>query len=162
MVGEDFENRCASLLEELGLARRDEIISVVPLTGGVASDIAKIEAENGDYCVKFALEKLRVKEEWHAPVHRNAAEYAWLEVASEMALGYFPKLFGRSTVENGFVMEFVSGDDVFVWKDALMDRGPVEGEAGTVARLLAGVHQRSARAGFDRRAFDNAADFSAL
>ncbi len=162
MKHDAFESRCASLLEELGLARRDEIRSVTPLTGGVASDIARVETDNGDFCVKFALAKLRVKEDWHAPVHRNAAEYAWLEVASEMALGYFPKLHGRSVAANGFAMEFVTGDDVFVWKDALMERGPAGGEAASVARLLGGVHQRSARPSFDRGAFDNARDFDAL
>ncbi|MFC5585056.1 phosphotransferase family protein [Nitratireductor kimnyeongensis] len=162
MAEASIEYRGAALLKELGLASRRQIRSVTPLAGGVASDIARIETENGDFCVKFALAKLRVKEDWHAPVHRNAAEYAWLKVASEMAADYFPKLYGRSVAANGFAMEFVTGDTVVVWKDALLERGPAQGEAAVVARLLSRVHQRSSRPTFDRSGFDNAMDFDAL
>lgn len=162
MEQDAFASRCMSLMDELGLARQEDVRSVVPLTGGVASDIARIETASGIFCVKFALAKLRVKEDWHAPVHRNAAEYAWLEVASAMATGYFPKLYGRSAAANGFAMEFVTGDSVYVWKDALLERDPAAGEAASVARLLGSVHQRSAQASFDRGPFDNAQDFEAL
>lgn len=157
-----LETRCIALLGELGLAEPKEVGDITPLTGGVASDIVKAETKNGDFCIKFALAKLKVEEEWLAPVHRNAAEYAWLKTASDMSPGYFPKLFGRSVAENGFAMEFVSGEGVYLWKQALLEGGPTEGEAASVARLLGQVHLGSARPGFDRSPFHNAEDFEAL
>lgn len=52
---------------------------------GVASDIAIVKFDNQTLCVKFALPKLKVKANWLAPVHRNSAEYAWLEVVCKVA-----------------------------------------------------------------------------
>ncbi|HWG70061.1 MAG TPA: hypothetical protein VN692_11650, partial [Steroidobacteraceae bacterium] len=38
------------------------------LTGGVSSDIWRIDLPNGPVCVKRALGKLRVAADWRAPV----------------------------------------------------------------------------------------------
>ena len=46
------------------------------LTGGVSSDIWKVEADGRTYCVKRALAKLKVKADWFAPVERNKFEVA--------------------------------------------------------------------------------------
>ena len=159
---ETLDKRCVDLLDELLLAQPEDVTSVTSLTGGVSSDIAKVETAKGVFCVKFALAKLKVAEDWTAPVHRNAAEYAWLEVASAMAPGFFPRLFGRSENLNGFAMEYVAGDDVFLWKQALLKRGPHYGEAESVARLVGLIHKKSSRPEFDRSAFNNTQDFEAL
>ncbi|MEM7465075.1 MAG: hypothetical protein AAF362_20595 [Pseudomonadota bacterium] len=80
-----LDERCRELLIELGLSRPNETITAVPLTGGVASDIAMVTVGEQKFCVKFALPKLKVAADWFAPVHRNAAEFAWLEVAARIA-----------------------------------------------------------------------------
>ena len=79
-----LDDRCRALIAELNLGQTQDVIGVTPLTGGVASDIAKVDLPTGSICVKFALPKLKVSENWEAPVHRNAAEYAWLELASDV------------------------------------------------------------------------------
>ena len=94
---------------ELGLAGPQDEVEAEPLTGGVASDIARVRIGEQSYCVKFALSKLKVEADWFAPVHRNAAEYAWLEIASKIAPESAVKLFGRSDTEHGFAMEFLEG-----------------------------------------------------
>jgi hypothetical protein len=66
------------LVAGLGLARAGDVRSVRPLSGGVASDIAVGDLGGRRICVKFALAKLKVEEDWRAPVHRNRAEYHWL------------------------------------------------------------------------------------
>ena len=66
-----LDDRCRALIAELNLGQPQDVIGVTPLTGGVASDIAKVELPNGSICVKFALPKLKVSENWEAPVHRN-------------------------------------------------------------------------------------------
>ena len=49
------------------------------LTGGVSSDIWRIDLPDGPICVKRALAKLRVAADWHAPVERNRYEAAWMQ-----------------------------------------------------------------------------------
>ena len=98
------EQRCQALCEELGLIKEEVIDRCQPLTGGVASDIYRLEVAGKVYCAKFALEKLKVAADWHAPVHRNQAEFAWLQVAARMVPETAVKLFGHSAVHQGFVM----------------------------------------------------------
>ena len=157
-----LKRRCGRLVEELGLAKAADIIDVVPLTGGVASDIAMIRFRDRKLCVKFALPKLKVAADWRAPVHRNAAEYAWMELASRTFPESAVKLFGRSEAAHGFAMEFLEGEDVYLWKDNLLKEMPDDGEAAKVATLLGKIHSVSARQGFRRTPFQNRDDFYAL
>lgn len=158
----ELHDRCAALIEELGLAQASEVTDVVPLTGGVASDIARVDAGGISYVVKFALSKLKVAAEWHAPVHRNAAEYAWLKVAADVSPEAAVKLYGRSEGDHGFAMEFLAGESVYLWKDALLAEAPVQGEAAEVGDLLGRIHAISAKPDFDTSAFHNRDDFRAL
>ena len=63
----------AAPLARLGLVRPGEQLDVLPLTGGVASDIWLIRSGPRSFVIKRALEKLRVAADWHAPIARNAA-----------------------------------------------------------------------------------------
>ncbi|MEO1222738.1 MAG: aminoglycoside phosphotransferase family protein [Pseudomonadota bacterium] len=158
----ELSARCRALVEELGIGRAEEVADVERLTGGVASDIARVRLGGGDICVKFALPQLRVAAEWKAPVHRSAAEYAWLTVAAQVAPESAIRLFGRSETLNGFAMEFISGNDVTLWKAALLAEAPDRGEAEAVGAVLGRIHRASAAAGFDTAPFQNRDDFRAL
>lgn len=57
-------------LRELGLCD-DEVLLGLPLTGGVSSDIWRIDTAQGPVCAKRALAKLRVAADWRAPIERN-------------------------------------------------------------------------------------------
>ena len=153
-------SRSRQLLLDLELAYPSDDIRAYPLRGGVASDIARVEAAGRTYCVKFALEKLRVAEDWRAPVHRNKAEYAWLKFAGEVVPDAVPLLFGQSG--EGFAMEYVSAPDVRLWKDMLLNGPPNDLHARSVARVLARIHSESAQPGFQTAAFENQQDFLAL
>ena len=133
-----------------------------PLTGGVASDIALVDLGDKSICIKFALPKLKVAADWRAPVHRNAAEYAWLKFAADVAPECAVRVLGHSEERHGFAMEHVSGDGVYLWKSALLGEAPDRGEARAVGNLLGQLHAASASAGFDRNGFDNGGDFLAL
>jgi len=158
----NFEHQCRKLLTELGLIEPDEAFSLFPLQGGVASDIAKVEAANTTYCVKFALPKLKVKADWFAPIHRNSAEYAWLQVAAQVAPASALRLFGQSKNFHGFAMEFLEGEDIYLWKSALLSGAPDKREAPLVGDLLARIHAASTKPDFDASAFQNRDDFHAL
>jgi aminoglycoside phosphotransferase (APT) family kinase protein len=158
----DIDSRARALLEDLGLARASHIQTVRPLTGGVASDIALVEFADRSVCVKFALEKLRVAADWHAPVHRNRAEYRWLEFAGSVVPDAVPRLYGWSARENGFAMEYLGGPEIYLWKTAMLSKQPPRGEAAKVGALLGRIHAASTAPGFDAGKFQNRDDFRAL
>ncbi|WP_380058218.1 phosphotransferase family protein [Falsihalocynthiibacter sp. SS001] len=157
-----LRDRSLKLVQELGLGEQADVGEVVPLTGGVASDIASVEVNGRKICVKFALPKLKVAAEWNAPVHRNAAEYAWLEVAAQILSDHAVELYGRSESLHGFAMEFVAGGDVYLWKAAMLRGDPPQGEAALVGDMLGRIHKGSAEKGFDVSPFQNRDDFYAL
>lgn len=154
--------RCEALLAEIGKQDILPLDEAKPLTGGVASDIAMVRKGDDKACVKFALAKLKVAAEWHAPVHRNAAEYAWLKVAADVVPEAGLKLYGRSDTDHGFAMEFLQGEEVYLWKDVLLAGQAPKGEAALMANMLGKIHQYSAKAEFDTSAFQNRDDFYAL
>ncbi|WP_025772210.1 phosphotransferase family protein [Thioalkalivibrio sp. HK1] len=158
----DLEGRCRRLLGELGLASPHERLSVEPLSGGVASDIALVRIADRKVCVKFALAKLKTAADWFAPIHRNAAEYAWLHRAAQIAPENAIEVYGRSESSHGFAMEFLQGDDIYLWKAALLSEAPDRGEAARVGALLGRIHAASVEPDFDRTPFDNRSDFHAL
>lgn len=158
----EIDRRCAALVEELGLARPHEIIAIRPLGGGVASDIAVVNLPGRDICVKFALPRLKVAEDWRAPVHRNRAEYAWLSFAGTIAPRSVPHLLGISADLHGFAMEYFAGTDTYLWKAALLGEEPDRGEAARVGDVLGRIHAASTLPGFDRAPFFNRDDFRAL
>jgi aminoglycoside phosphotransferase (APT) family kinase protein len=157
-----LEARCRALYADLGLGPVEAVTSVEPLTGGVASDIARIVAGGRSFCAKFALSRLRVEQDWRAPVHRSRAEYAWLERAGGLVPGAVPKVVGYSERLQGFLMEDVAGDGVYLWKTAMLSGRSQGEEAPQVAERLVLIHAAGARSDFDRAPFENAGDFRAL
>lgn len=136
--------------------------SATPLTGGVASDIALVDMGRRRICVKFALGKLRVAEDWHAPMHRNRAEYEWLKFANAVVPESAIALYGHSDRQNGFAMEYIDGKEAYLWKERLLQGRGLEGEAERVGDVLGRIHAASARPEFDRGPFNNADDFVAI
>jgi aminoglycoside phosphotransferase (APT) family kinase protein len=161
-VPTDLHRRCADLIADLGLGQARDVTGVVPLAGGVASDIARVRVAGREVCVKFALARLRVAAEWFAPTHRSRAEYAWLSVAGQAAPGSAPALFGYSERFQGFAMAYLAGPEVRLWKASLMAGVLPRDEAVRVAEVLGRIHAAGAAPEFDRRPFDNAADFHAI
>ena len=161
-MSEPLQDRCRALLEELGLINSDVPISVTALTGGVASDIAHVQVGSQDYCVKFALPKLRVKADWYAPVERNLAEYRWLETYAQIDPEGAIPLYGHSPSQNGFVMGYLAGPNTYLFKTALFEGKGMRHDAMMIGRNLGRVHQVSTSSQFDARPFYNRDDFYAL
>jgi len=159
---DELTKHCKELLEELDIIERGETIAVMPLTGGVASDIARGTVGSRQVGVKFALPKLKVRADWFAPVHRNAAEYQWLQVAADVAPASAVALLGHSVRLHGFAMEFISGDDAYLWKTNLLAAANDHGEAATVGDLLGRIHTKSTEPQFYTDGFKNRDDFHAL
>lgn len=114
------------------------------LTGGVSSDIWRIDAPSGPVCVKRALAKLRVAADWRAPVSRNQYEAAWMRRAAAAAPGAVPRLLGQDPYSGALAMEFLPADRYSLWKSELRDGHADRAFAALVAATLARIHAATA------------------
>ena len=65
------------------------------ITDGVSSDIWHVKTEeNIEFCIKRALAKLTVKEDWYAPISRSKFEAMYFQNCFDIAPDYFPILLG--------------------------------------------------------------------
>ncbi len=131
-------------LRSLGLAAKDENPRYQALTGGVSSQIWRVDLRRGPVCVKRALPKLRVEREWLAPIERNHYEFAWLRVVSAIAPHSVPRLIAHDAKQNLFVMEFLSPESHPLWKAELHNGLADPAFAGQIGRLLALIHRTTA------------------
>jgi aminoglycoside phosphotransferase (APT) family kinase protein len=114
------------------------------LTGGVSSDIWRIDLPDGPVCVKRALAKLRVAADWHAPVERNRYEAAWMQRANAAVPNAAPALRGQDAVSGALAMEFLSPADHKLWKTELREGHADPAFAARVATSLARIHAATA------------------
>jgi aminoglycoside phosphotransferase (APT) family kinase protein len=133
----------ARALRDLGLAADGELEGV-PLTGGVSSDIWRIDTPRGPLCAKRALAKLRVAADWRAPIERNLYEARWMQVAQAAAPGSAPLLLGQHPALGVLAMSFLPPADHRLWKELLRDGQAEAGTAQAVGRTLARIHAYAA------------------
>jgi aminoglycoside phosphotransferase (APT) family kinase protein len=126
------------LLRRAGLAAKDEVPHAEALSGGVSSDIWRVDLATGPVCVKRALPRLRVAQVWEAPVARNRFEYEWFRIAGAAAPGAVPKVIARD--ESAFVMEYLDPARHPVWKDLLRQGRADPAFAARVGSRLATIH----------------------
>src|SRR5262245_51077183 len=92
-------------LTRLGVFPESARIEAEPLTGGVSSDIWKVSGFGRVVCVKRAMAKLAVKDDWFAPVERNRYERRWYEIAGARVAGVAPEVVAADDDAMLFVME---------------------------------------------------------
>ncbi len=152
----------AVLLRKAGLVGADEQARFVPLAGGVASDIWRVEVGARSFAVKRALPKLRVAADWRAPVSRNAAEAEWLRIAARIAPGCVPKILYHDPASGLFAMDYLPPDRHPVWKAQLRD-GEVDVDfARAVGSILAKIHGVTAGDADISRRFSHDETFHAI
>ena len=122
----------------------DQTLSGERLTGGVSSDIWRIDVANGPICVKRALGRLRVEAEWRAPVSRNLYEARWMRRANAAVPGAAPALLGQDEETGTLAMAYLSPADHPLWKDQLRDGFADAAFAARVGGRLARIHAVSA------------------
>lgn len=132
-------------LPGMGLAGDGERLAGEPLTGGVASDIWRVElGDERQVCVKRALAQLRVAGEWRVSTRRNAYEVTWLELAAEIVPGAVPRVLGHDPEEGVFAMEYFPPQSHPNWKAQLRDGTVRQATAIAVADRLARIHGATA------------------
>ncbi|MGA8192581.1 MAG: phosphotransferase [Acetobacteraceae bacterium] len=114
------------------------------LTGGVSSDIWRIDLPTGPICLKRALAKLRVAADWHAPVERNRYEARWMQRANAAVPGAAPALLGLDEASGTLAMQYLPPGDHPLWKTQLHDGDADPAFAAHVAATLARIHAATA------------------
>ncbi|WP_321794846.1 aminoglycoside phosphotransferase family protein [Caballeronia sp. J97] len=148
MISQPFEVFEEPLLDEFlrsqGLLGQGETGRYEPLTGGVSSDIWKIDLVSGSVCVKRARPTLKVVADWQAPLSRNSFEWAWLKFAASHCPANVPQALAHDREKGLILMEFLAPEHHPVWKHQLLhDHVSVE-TARNVGDLVGRLHAASA------------------
>ena len=129
------------------------------LSGGVSSDIWRVDVPSGRLCVKRALPRLRVAQLWEAPIERNRYERLWLQTALAAAPGAAPRILAWDDERGVFAMEYL---DFPVWKAQLRSGRADAAFAARVGGALAAIHGATAGREEVRRQFATDAIFHAI
>ncbi len=149
-------------LHQLGIGHGQAVRHMVQLTGGVSSDIWRIDFEDHSVCAKRALAKLKVAADWHAPLSRNAYEYAWYEVISPLFPLAVPRMLGRDEAAGMFFMSYLDADTHPVWKAQLLQGHINPLFAKHVGQTLGQMHAATAHNPQLAQRFQSDTEFHAL
>jgi len=131
-------------LERMALVSADQPVRLVPLAGGVSSDIWRVEAPGTTFCVKRALSRLKVAADWRVPVGRNRYEVAWFRVAGQIVPSAVPAILGDDPEAGAFAMAWLPPDRYPVWKALLRDGTVDVATAASVGDVLGRIHAATA------------------
>jgi 5-methylthioribose kinase len=151
-----------SFVRKAGLLAPKSTPRLIALTGGVASDIWKIETADRVFVVKRALRRLRVAQEWTAPVSRNASEVAWMMTAGAVVPQAVPHILADDPVVGAFAMEFLDPTDFPVWKAELAMGRVDPAFAANVGGAIAAIHAATAHSKSVAERFANDAVFHSI
>jgi aminoglycoside phosphotransferase (APT) family kinase protein len=143
----------AAALERMGLLSSGTPVAGERLTGGVSSDIWRIDLPSGPVCVKRALPQLRVAADWSAPVSRNRYEARWMRYANAAIPGAAPQLLGQDELTGTLAMQYLPPDAYPLWKARLRDGRADPSFAARVAATLVRIHGATAADPSTRAAF---------
>jgi aminoglycoside phosphotransferase (APT) family kinase protein len=153
-----------AFLRKHGLAAADENPPAAALSGGVSSDIWRVELRTGPICVKRALPRLRVEQLWEVPVERNRYERMWIETANAIIPGAAPKVLaaGNPDADDAgcFAMQLLEGCPL--WKAELAEGRADRDFAAKVGRSLARIHAATAGDKACAARFDTDKNFHAI
>lgn len=149
-------------LRRMGLLGPGENPALVPLTGGVSSDIWRVDLPAGPACIKRALPKLRVSAEWHAPVERNRYELEWMRCAAGIVPDAVPEILGADDDLGMFVMAYLDPGTYPLWKQQLREGIADPVSATRVGRRLVRIHAATAGDADVAARFDTDETFHAI
>ena len=135
----------AAALNRMGLTAPDAPPPpLVPLAGGVSSDIVRVDLPGGSICLKRALPKLKVQADWQAPVERNRWEVAWMKVAALIEPTAVPRVLGEDAQSGTFAMSYLDPERYPVWKSQLLEGRAQPAFAALVGTRIASIHAHTA------------------
>jgi len=141
-------------LRRLDLIGANDLPAATPLSGGVSSDIWRVDVGGERLCVKRALSRLKVAADWRVPVERNHYEAEWIRVAADRLPGCVPVLLGEDCSAGLFVMEYLDPSRNPGWKSVLRGGKADSTFAAHVGRAIAAIHGATAGDGEVERRFN--------
>jgi 5-methylthioribose kinase len=151
-----------AFLRASGLISTGQEASLTPLTGGVASDIWRVEVDNRVFVVKRALPRLRVAQVWDVPTSRNASEAEWMDDAVHAVPGCAPRVLARDVNAGIFAMSYLDPREYPVWKGELQNGRADPRFAAQVGRTMAEIHAATADSEEIARRYANDATFQSI
>ena len=151
----------ADWVRALGLTSAT-VIQGTALSGGVSSDIWRVDLEGRSVCVKRALAVLKVAAHWEAPVLRNQYEARWMQFAAQVVPGSVPQCLANDPARGMLLMPYLPDADYPLWKTMLRDGMIRQSDARQVGQVLAGIHVRSTERPGLSQTFDSDAIFHAI
>jgi aminoglycoside phosphotransferase (APT) family kinase protein len=94
--------------------------------------------------VKKALSRLRVAQEWTAPVSRNASEVAWMLEAAKVVPAAIPRILAHDPDLGAFAMAYLDPAHHPVWKQELKTGRADPTFAAELGRRIAAIHSATA------------------
>lgn len=158
----EIDSDLSIFLIEQGLAAPGEASKWTPLSGGVSSDIWRVDTPTLTFCVKRALEKLKVEADWHADVSRNAYEWSYITLADRLVPGSVPTPIAHDEKRGLFAMAWLDGSQHRLWKTELLEGRIDVAFSSEMGNLLGMLHQSTARDSEVQREFATDANFKAL
>jgi aminoglycoside phosphotransferase (APT) family kinase protein len=149
-------------LRRSGLVAAECEPRLTPLTGGVASDIWKVESDGAAFVVKKALARLRVAQEWMAPVSRNASEVAWMLEAAKVVPAAVPRVLAHDPALGAFAMAYLDPAHHPVWKQELRMGRADPAFSAELGRCIAAIHSGTAGRADVAKTFANDAVFHSI
>jgi aminoglycoside phosphotransferase (APT) family kinase protein len=144
MTGQDTHPAVIRFLRRQGLLAVGEEAPLTPLTGGVSSDLWRVDLPSGPICVKGALPRLKVAHPWFASVSRNRVEYQWLSLAQPLAPRQVPRVLAHDEQAHLFAMEYLPAAEYPVWKTLLLAGQVDVAAARDVGALIGTLHAATA------------------
>lgn len=151
-----------SSLETLGLLQIGQDFQAKPLTGGVSSDIWLLETKQRRFCVKRALPKLKVAQDWFAPLDRNRYERHWYQLAHQIVPGSAPQVLAADDAALLFAMEYLDPEQHPLWKTELLEGRINPTFAAQVGERLGKIHSATAHRSDLADAFATGSNFEQL
>jgi len=145
-----------------GLLKPGETARWNALSGGVSSEIWRVDLPGRSICVKRALPKLKVADDWEAPLSRNDFEWRWLCFAAKHQSQAVPCPLAQDTEAGLFAMSFLAPERYPVWKSQLLNGIVIPAVAAQVGTLLAQLQSASSNRPALAKEFDSLENFRAL
>ncbi|MDA9655210.1 hypothetical protein N9T15_02025, partial [Pelagibacteraceae bacterium] len=113
----------------------------IKITEGVSSDIWYVKTEKGvEFCIKRALKKLTVKEDWFAPISRSNFEASYFKACQNVNPKSFPKILGHDKKNYILAMEWFKPEKYILWKKKLLDLTFETKDGNSISNILNKKH----------------------
>ncbi len=133
------------------------------ITDGVSSDIWYVKTDkNKEFCIKRALAKLTVKEDWFAPVNRSNFEAMYFKYCKKISPKSFPLILGHDNKNFILAMQWYKPTKNEIWKRKLMKQNIKNKDSIDISNILLKKHKFFFNKNFYKKKFDNDKTFYAI